>query len=708
MRRKMEEARSLHPRLRVFGNASMAVNGTRSDISTLMASTRPEPVDRKGVPLLELDISAAQRDVRNLSLQAQSLVKGGLPKRKKLAREQPSDRAFVNVVVETVKGKDKDKNRAAHRIAELCRKHLKTAAAKGVRGSVLETENLVSATVPVTLLQKLESEPGVSFVHPAEPLKLDVPTPTAATAPAARKIGTKAIRDAAKDVIIGIIDVGGFDFAHPDFLDGQGKTRFLSIWDQGGDFRKAPKPFGYGSEFLKVDLDKAIAASGKPGGLPAVLLEPQSQRQDAAHGTHVASIAAGRSGVCPSARIAAVLVSIPSGDTEAERRRFTFSDSSRILHAVEYLLAIAEKQGKPISINISLGTNGGAHDGSGGVSRWLDGRLSTPGRAICIAAGNAGQERATSEQDLGWIMGRIHTSGRIAAKGLCVDLEWVVVGNGIADISENELEIWYGAQDRFSVMVQPPGSATWFTVKPREYIENKRLTTGTTVSIYNELYHTGNGANYIAVYLSPNLQPGQIRGVEAGIWRVRLCGEDIRNGSFHAWVERDDPQEVGRVGELRFMRFPSFFSSTTNVDSHSISSLACGNSVISVANLDLAREIVNKTSSQGPTRDMRLKPDIAAPGTAVVAARGFSLGGDRWVAMTGTSMASPYVTGVIALMLAANRTLTASQCIGILQRSARPLPGGSFDWKDDCGFGRVDAEAAITEAAEFSQRISIE
>ncbi|MFC2138808.1 hypothetical protein ACFLTE_11590, partial [Bacteroidota bacterium] len=40
-------------------------------------------------------------------------------------------------------------------------------------------------------------------------------------------------------VLIGIIDVGGFDFAHPDFLDGQGGTRFVKIWDQGGTFRNA-------------------------------------------------------------------------------------------------------------------------------------------------------------------------------------------------------------------------------------------------------------------------------------------------------------------------------------------------------------------------------------------------------------------------------------------------------------------------------------
>ena len=47
------------------------------------------------------------------------------------------------------------------------------------------------------------------------------------------------------------------------------------------------------------------------------------------------------------------------------------------------------------------------------------------------------------------------------------------------------------------------------------------------------------------------------------------------------------------------------------------------------------------TSSQGPTRDGREKPDVAAPGSDIVAAKGFSGPSDAWIAMSGTSMASP-------------------------------------------------------------------
>jgi subtilisin family serine protease len=576
---------------------------------------------------------------------------------------------------------------------------------------------MISATVPVSALSKLKDDPRVAFVQPAEGLTFRLPRADIRaehpSAPMSRRVGSGRLHDDGAGIIIGIIDVGGFDFAHPDFLDAKGKTRFLSIWDQGGKTHESPSRFGYGSQIRADHMNAAIAAAKKKGGLPATLLEPQSQQGDGSHGTHVASIAAGNSGVCSKAQIAAVLIDVPAQGNRLLERRETFSDSSRIVHAVEYLLAIADEQSKikgkkvPISINISLGTNGGSHDGASGVSRWLDALLAMEGRSICVAAGNAGQEDSSNPSDIGWIMGRIHASGKVASRGLDVDLEWTVVGDSIADISENELEIWYSPQDRMTVQVRPPGSDKWIVVEPRQFVENRRLANGTMLSIYNELYHPTNGSNYISVYLSPLLDPRAPRGVAAGIWTIRLKGEEIRDGRFHCWIERDDPFELDRVGQVRMFRFPSFFSERSNVDSHQINSLACGFRVIGVANIDARAQKVNVTSSQGPTRDDRLKPDIAAPGTDIVAARGFAKPSDLWISMSGTSMASPYVCGVVGLMLAANPKLTAAQCQGILQRTCRPLPGHSYDWRNDAGFGVLNPEEAIKEAESFDRRADV-
>ena len=404
--------------------------------------------------------------------------------------------------------------------------------------------------------------------------------------------------------------------------------------------------------------------------------------------------------MCPQAAIAAVLINLPQED--ADRRR-SFYDSSRLAHAVDYLFRLGQQHGLPVSINISLGTNGHAHDASSLASRWVDSALAIPGRSVCVAAGNAGQEAPAEPGDWGFVMGRIHTGGRLRQAGEVLEFEWVVVGDGLADLSENELEIWVSPQDRFAVEVKPPEWPAIGPLEPGQFVENQELPNSTFISIYNELYSPANGQNYIACYLSPFLSEAGVVGVKAGTWTVRLHGRDVRDGTFHAWVERDDPRRLGRRGLTEAWSFPSFFSERSNVDNTSVSSLACGQWVIGVANLDEAAQRIHITSSQGPTRDGRPKPDIAAPGTNIVAANGFDP--DRpWVSMTGTSMASPYVAGVVGLMLAANPGLTAAQIEAILVRTARPLPDRDFAWRNDAGYSAIDAAACLAEVARLKRR----
>lgn len=672
--------RKCQPRLRMIANASPEVNAVRSEQCASIAVTTTKLLD-------EIPIQRGEQGV--------PIKKSQLPKAVKRGRlKQVPSNVVANVFIETLDT---------------------TASGSKARfpGQIAKKSNLVIARVPLSKIKDILAKEDVTYVHLGEPLTKPMPevSPRKVGEPAQtlRRFGTLEQRRKAADVLIGIIDVGGFDFTHPDFLDKKGRTRFVRIWDQGGTTRPSPaaKQFSYGSEIEQGHLNAALAAARK-FKIPAYELEPQSQMEPGSHGTHVASIAAGNSGVCPHAMLAGVLISLPSADQD---RRKSFYDSTRVADAVDYLIAYAEelskKRKKPVrlSMNISLGTNGHAHDGSSAISRWIDSAMSIPGRCVSVAAGNAGQEAAAFEGDSGFVMGRIHTSGQIPARSLVRDIEWLVVGNGIADISENELEIWYSPQDRFDIMLRPPNSDQWIgPIEPRQFIENRQLKDGSFVSIYNELYHPANGANYISVYLSPLLSKQGIVGVPAGRWVVRLVGQEVRDGHYHGWIERDDPRPQGRLGSQDMWRFPSFFSQNSNVDNSSVSSLACGKHVLSVANLDEALERINITSSQGPTRDERNKPDTAAPGTNIVAAKGFAGDGDRWVSMSGTSMASPFVAGVAGLMLGIEPKLTSAQIEGIVIRTARPLPGASFKWVNDAGFGRIDPDACLAEAELINNR----
>lgn len=91
-------------------------------------------------------------------------------------------------------------------------------------------------------------------------------------------------------------------------------------------------------------------------GLAPYELAPQSQMVPSTHGSHVASIAAGNHGVCSRAMIAGVVIAMP--EKEVKERRNNFFDSTRLAHAVDYLIDLAKDLKVPVAINISLGTNG--------------------------------------------------------------------------------------------------------------------------------------------------------------------------------------------------------------------------------------------------------------------------------------------------------------------------------------------------------------
>ena len=669
--------RKCDAKLRVIANGDTEVNVVRAERCDALAVARTYRIGQRGYSMEQVDAVEAARRVSADPL-GRYAKSAPVPARGKI-KTVTSD-IFANVFI------------LKHR-AEPLPKALQVE--ETARMGTLST-----AKVPLSKLKKLTADPLVRQVALGQGLRNPDPVISTGKAmhPGAKLRAVKHVQmhKNGRGVLVGIIDVQGFDFAHPDFVVKK-KTRFEAIWDMGAD-ADGTSPQDYGRVISRAQMNKALAANV---GAPATQLEPQSEMDFGSHGTHVASIAAGNVGVAREATIAGVLISLGSKDQD---RRRSFYDSTRIAHAVDWLMQLGDRLGMPVSINISLGTNGHAHDSSAPVNRWIDAWLATPGRGVCVAAGNAGQEKAETPDDVGFVMGRIHTGGKIPAAGLDVDIDWTVAGGDGHDYSENELEIWFSAQDKIGVSVRDPAGRTYGPIEPLEFIENQRLVDGTFISIYNDVYHAANGANYIGIFLSPNFKAQPPIGIAAGQWTVRLHGRDIRDGRFDGWIERDDPAPLPAEPETpRRWRFPSFFSERSNVDCSSISTLACGHRVVAVANLDKARESINVTSSQGPTREGGSKPDIAAPGTDIVAANGFSSPADAWVAMTGTSMASPYVCGTVALMLATRPDLTAAQIIGIIQRSATPLVGKSFAWVNDAGFGQIDPSGCVLEA----QRVNL-
>ena len=340
--REERSERRLHPRLRVIRNGDQFVNAIRSDAATTVACALS--TSRDGVPPAPALAAASETDLAALRGIAEAPRSRKLPKRAKMEEQPKAASAYVNVLIELQPERSgtpaEEQAAAVTRLNETLERAVPQIERSAVAAGISRRRNFVAATVPISLLDELERDPAVAFVHAAEPLKLDAPPTSPARTAVKKAIGNPSTHGRGKGVLIGIIDVGGFDFAHPDFLDDKGETRFVAIWDQ----RVRPpaasqaRGFDYGSEFTKAHMDAAIAASAEARCAAATLLERQSQTSPGSHGTHVASIAAGNTGVCPEASIAGVLIDVPLPDDPIERRRTTFSDTSRIIHAVEYLL----------------------------------------------------------------------------------------------------------------------------------------------------------------------------------------------------------------------------------------------------------------------------------------------------------------------------------------------------------------------------------
>ena len=457
--------------------------------------------------------------------------------------------------------------------------------------------------------------------------------------------------------------------ADPAAADGDrpaGGTRFLSFWDQR-DLAAGPRPdpYGYGTVHDQEQINGALhdpRPYERLGYHPAIA----DRGGHGTHGTHVLDIAAGNgqaggpAGIAPEADL--VFVHLADRTTGGLAN---LGDSVRLLEAVDFISRTAGP--RPCVINISAGRTCGPKDGTTLVERALDELLAaTPRRFVVNSAGNY----------FGW---RTHSCGGVAL-GESRSLTFVV---DPADITRNELEIWYDGADEFAVRIDPPGYAGGRAVRLGE--RSDLLIDGRTVGrVYHRKHDPNNGDNHIVAYIDPIGR--------AGNWTVTLEARQVKSGLFHAWIERDD---TCRGCQARFT--PADSNSVTTIGTIAASRLPL--IVGAYDGHDPARPVA-PFSSSGPSRDLRPKPDLVAPGVDVLAARSASIIDSHnrglLVRKSGTSMAAPHVTGAVALCLeAAGNTFSAPQIRSLVLGSCDPAraPDAPFRF----GRGYLNIPRLITD-----------
>jgi len=459
------------------------------------------------------------------------------------------------------------------------------------------------------------------------------------------KVGVPAfVKDTHLDgtgVVVGIVDTG-IDSQHPAF-----QGRIERVWDQTLHGKGVPE----GRYGVELKGDRLIESHDEHG-----------------HGTHVAGIASGADakfpGIAPKARLVIVKTDLMD---------------PHIADGVRYCFRVAAQLGLPAVVNLSLGGHADPHDGTDPMSEIID-QESGPGRIVVCAAGNEGNDA-------------IHAAATLP-KGGTRSLACLATG-------PFEINAWYSGQDEMEVsVVGPSGSATPF----QKIITNgspvrKYVLADGTVQIATPGADPVNHDHQVVVVAEPSAFGGV---APSRTWRIRFRGVKIGKGRVDAWVLSNDEA-------------PSLFSGRYVEDAVKVGSPGCATDAMTAAaytTKNTWKDIDGNTrhvgfdvddiadfSSEGPRRDGHQKPDVTTPGAMIAASmsrdadfdRGFVLD-TRHVMLAGTSMASPFLAGVVALLLQRDKTLEPAK---LRQRliSASAVPGGkeaAFDRQWGYGLLSVD------------------
>lgn len=399
-------------------------------------------------------------------------------------------------------------------------------------------------------------------------------------------------------VAIGIID-SGIDYTHPDFINEDGSTRIISIWDQGVS-GNPPTGFNSGTEYTREEINEALNTG-----------ERLAHTDTVGHGTHVASIAAGNgrgsNGRYRGVASDAELIVVKLGETGREY----FARTTELMRAIKYILDKARFYNMPVAINISYGTNDGSHDGQSLFETYINEMSNHWRNSIVVAMGNEG-------------VSAHHYRGRVSG-GTEDRVEFNVQGN----IRTMFLSMWKSFVDTFTLeLIAPSGQTTGVLLGNNPVNRFRMGDTDVFIAIGEPTPYNNNQEIYFRLIANENY-------VNNGIWTIRVIGNNVVEGSFDIWLPVTE--SVGSV--------TAFINPDINT---TLTLPAAAQQVISVGGYDGSLGSVASFSGRGYTRDTNfVKPDIVAPAVNITAAK-VNGGYDR---LSGTSMAAPHVTGAGAILM---------------------------------------------------------
>lgn len=424
----------------------------------------------------------------------------------------------------------------------------------------------------------------------------------------------------------------GIDFESPEFKDDQGNTRIQYLWDQtlnadqvndqlsqeGSEFAgqaAPPEGFDIGVEFSKYRIDAALKSRFPKQIVPSV--------DSSGHGTAVAAIAAagGRllqgqyQGVAPESELLIVKMGTPMPDS--------FPKTTELMRAMAYVIKKAVEMGRPLAVNLSFGNTYGSHEGTSLVERFLDNAAEIGRNVVCVGSGNEGAAGG-------------HVSGSFGTNTGISQSRQIELGVGNYQTAFS-VQLWKEYVDIFGIELISPGG--------RRTTVDMQTPGGRSVALEETqiLIYVGEPSPYSVdqeIYFD-FIPAGSY--VNPGIWTISLSPVETVTGNYDFYL----PSNGVLSAQTRFI---------TPTPSKTLTIPSTASKVITVGAYDTVYESYADFSGRGyplmgtPGTGLpqgAIKPDLAAPGVNIA-----TIGpNNAFVQVSGTSFATPFVTGSAALMM---------------------------------------------------------
>ncbi len=297
---------------------------------------------------------------------------------------------------------------------------------------------------------------------------------------------TPAISLYGNGVIAAIIDTG-IDYTNPLFLNADGSSRIVAIWDQSIESNNASDGVDYGTVYNRDRINEALRSENPYDIVPS--------RDEEGHGTFMAGIVAGGIdeendfyGVAPNADI--LVIKLKNAKTilrnfyEIPEGVLAFQEND-IINGINYASMYATGARQPVSMCVGLGSNSGGHTGLGFLDKFVERVGSAKERCISVAAGNEGNARH-------------HYEGTIEDGTDVMEINVAQEENGFV------LEVWGEAPSVFAVGIESHIGGKIDRIPPRfENIDRVELfLEGTKIEVYYKLIEEQSGNEVIHIFFN--------------------------------------------------------------------------------------------------------------------------------------------------------------------------------------------------------------